>query len=47
MNVEKLFDDIIVYNNTLSFEKKGEIVDFILDITKSLPIKNLFQKNNY
>lgn len=44
MNVEKLFDKIVVYKNTLSFEEKEDIVIYILDITENLPIKKPFSK---
>jgi hypothetical protein len=44
MNVEKLFDRIIVYNDTIKYNEREDIVNNILEINKNLPIKYPFSK---
>ena len=44
MNVEQLFDRILVYNQVINYNEKEDIVDNILDTTKNLPIKKPFTK---
>jgi hypothetical protein len=45
MNVEKLFDRVFVYKESLDYTEKEHIVDDILDRTTNLPIKRPFTKD--
>lgn len=44
MNVIELFDRIIVYKQGLSFNERENIVDYVMDLTKNLPIRKPFVK---
>jgi len=44
MNVEQLFDRVIVYNQTIGYDEREDIVDNILETTKNLPLKKPFTK---
>jgi len=44
MNIEQLFDRIIVYNKTINYNEREEIIDNILERNKTLPLKHPFTK---